>query len=127
MQYVYKLLILSAGGVLGTVARYLFSGLSYRLLGSRFAWGTLVVNLLGCLVIGFGTALAEDKLLLTPNLRLFWFAGFCGAFTTFSTLIFESAQFMRQGDLTLAGLNLVGSVALGLLVFVLGLFLGRAI
>ncbi|MBN1939156.1 MAG: CrcB family protein, partial [Candidatus Aminicenantes bacterium] len=73
------ILILCVSGALGTLARYSLSGLVYRLFGSRFPYGTMAVNLLGCLVLGFLAALAEVRLTLTPQARLFLMIGFCGA------------------------------------------------
>lgn len=120
-----KMLILAAGGVLGTIGRYLMAGWLYRVLGERFAWGTLGVNVLGCFIIGLGMTLAQEKFLFSPQVRLFLFVGFCGAFTTFSTWIFESSQYLRDGQWLLTGLNLVGSVALGFAAFYLGVVLAR--
>ena len=83
---------LALGGVAGTFARYVLGGVIYQLFGTSFPYGTLAVNLLGCLIIGFLAALAEEKFLLGPNARLLLMVGFCGAFTTFSTFIFETAN-----------------------------------
>ena len=71
------------GGVAGTAARYLLSGAVYQIFGTSFPYGTLAVNLIGCFAIGFLAALAEDKFLLGPNMRILLMVGFCGAFTTF--------------------------------------------
>ncbi len=113
-------LMLLAGGLCGTAARYLLSGAVYRWLGTNFPYGTLAVNLWGCLVIGFLTTLAERKFLLTSEARLFWMVGLLGAFTTFSTLIYESWRLIQDGELFLAGVNLLGSLALGLFALWMG-------
>ncbi len=120
MVYSLKWVGLVVGGILGTVGRYLISTAVYRWLGTAFPYGTLVVNLLGALVIGFLATLAEKKFLLTPEFRMFWMIGFLGAFTTFSSLIYESWKLMQDGQFFLAGANLVGSMVLGLMVFWLG-------
>lgn len=112
-----KWLLLAAGGVCGTLARYLLSGVVYRWLGTAFPYGTMAVNLLGCFVIGFLGTLAEQKFLLGPEFRLFWMVGLLGAFTTFSTLIYESWGFLEKGQMLLTGANLVGSVVFGLAAF----------
>ena len=106
---------LALGGVAGTFARYLLAGFVYTLFGTRFPYGTLAVNMLGCLVIGFLGTVAEQKFLLTPEARLFWMVGLLGALTTFSTLIYESWRLIQDGELLLAGVNLLGSVVVGLL------------
>ena len=107
-------LMLIAGGVCGTLARYVLSGNVYRWLGTGFPYGTLMVNTLGCLAIGFIATLSDQKFLLKPETRLFWMVGLLGAFTTFSTLIYESWRLIQDGELMLAGANLFGSLALGL-------------
>ena len=115
-----KWLILLAGGLIGTAGRYLFAGAVYRWFGTGFPYGTLAVNATGCLLIGFLGTLAEQKFLLTAEARLFWMVGLLGAYTTFSTLIYESWRLIQDGEMLLAGVNLLGSVALGLLALWLG-------
>ncbi len=115
-----KWLMLLLGGVCGTAGRYALAGTVYRWLGTDFPYGTLAVNALGCLVIGALSTLAEQKLWLTPDAQLFWMVGLLGAFTTFSTLIYESWRLMQDGEMLLAGLNLLGSLAVGLLALWVG-------
>jgi CrcB protein len=115
---------LVAGGIAGTVARYVLAGTVYRFWGSDFPYGTLLVNLAGCLLIGFLSALAEDKLILGPNLRILLMAGFCGAFTTFSTFMYETAHLMRDGQTAQAFLNVAVSVIAGFFLFRLGVLIG---
>ena len=105
---------LISGGVLGTLGRYVLVDAVHRWFGHRFPYGTLAVNVLGCLCIGFLASLAEWKTLLTPEFRLFWMVGLLGAFTTFSSLIYESGQLFHSGQANLVALNLFGSLALGL-------------
>ena len=93
-----KWLGLAAGGILGTFARYFLSGAVYRVWGASFPFGTLVVNLVGCFAIGFLAVLAEEKFLLGPAARVFLMIGFCGAFTTFSTFILETANLTKDGE-----------------------------
>ena len=115
-----KWAMLLLGGLLGTAGRYVLAGAVYRWLGTDFPYGTLAVNALGCLIIGFLSTLAEQKFLLTPEARLFWMVGLLGAFTTFSTLIYESWRLMQDGEMVLASVNLLGSLALGLCALWLG-------
>ncbi len=122
-----KWLGLAAGGLLGTFARYFLAGAVHRVLGVTFPFGTMVVNLLGCFAIGFLAVLAEEKFLLGPGLRIFLMIGFCGAFTTFSTFVFETSALAKDGETLYALLNIVLSVILGFLVFRLGVMLARAI
>jgi len=107
-------LLLITGGICGTLGRYVLAGAVYEWLGSGFPYGTLTVNSVGCLVIGFLSTLADWRSLLTPEFRLFWMIGLLGAFTTFSTLIYESWRLLQDGQMLLAGANLFGSLMLGL-------------
>ena len=118
---------LAAGGLLGTFARYFLAGAVHRVLGIAFPIGTLIVNLTGCFAIGFLAVLAEEKFLLGPGLRVFLMIGFCGAFTTFSTFVFETSNLAKDGESFYALTNIVLSVILGFLVFRLGVILARAI
>lgn len=116
---------LAAGGVAGTFARYLLAGFVYSVFGTGFPYGTLAVNLIGCFLIGFLAALAEEKFLIGPSARLLWMAGFCGAFTTFSTFMLETSNLVKDGEMGRAFLNILVSVAVGFLVFRLGVFLAE--
>jgi len=116
---------LAAGGILGTFARYFLSGTLHRLFGITFPFGTLIVNLIGCFAIGFLAVLAEEKFLLGPTARVFLMIGFCGAFTTFSTFIFETSNLTKDGESLYAFLNITLSVVLGFLVFRAGVMLAR--
>ena len=115
-----KWLMLLLGGLCGTAGRYLLAGAVYRWAGTAFPYGTLAVNTLGCLVIGFLSTLADQKFLLKPETRLFWMVGLLGAFTTFSTLIYESWRLIQDGEFAWAGVNLLGSLVLGLAALWLG-------
>jgi len=118
---------LIAGGIVGTVFRYLLAGIIYQAFGTNFPYGTLAVNLIGCFIVGFLATLAEEKFLLGPNARMLLMAGFCGAFTTFSTFMLETANLIKDGETMRAFANVVGSVIIGFLVFRFGVFLAETI
>lgn len=120
-------MFLIIGGSLGTVSRYFVSGVIYQVMGSRFPYGTLVVNLLGCFLIGFCAVIFEEKFLFSANIRLFLMIGFLGAFTTFSTFILESANLIRDGQALTAFWNILASIVIGFLVFRLGILVGEII
>ena len=122
-----KLLNLIIGGAVGTVARYLLGGAVYRLMGTGFPYGTLIVNVSGCFILGFLASLADKKFILGPDARLLLMIGFCGAFTTFSTLIFESDSLVRNGQTMRAFTNIFVSVILGFILFRVGGLLGERI
>jgi len=115
-----KFINLIIGGALGTVSRYVLGGFVYRSFGTGFPYGTLAVNLLGCFVIGFLTGLVEKKFMFGTDVRTFWMIGFCGAFTTFSTLIFETDGLIRDGQILRASINIVASVVFGFVLFRIG-------
>ncbi len=93
--------------------------------GSDFPWGTLTVNVVGCLMIGLIYALAERGNLSTPGLRLLVAAGFCGGFTTFSAFMSENLAMLRAGDFLPFALYVTGSLLLGLGAVWLGWWLVR--
>ncbi|MEX0684193.1 MAG: fluoride efflux transporter CrcB [Dehalococcoidia bacterium] len=92
------ILAVAAGGALGAVARYLLAVRLYSQFGIGFPWGTLGVNVLGSLLLGIVLALVEERGAFTPQTRTFITVGFLGGMTTFSTFIYESWTFMREGD-----------------------------
>ena len=122
-----KWIYLTVGGIAGTFLRYFVAGAIYKKLGTEFPYGTLVVNLSACVLIGFFNSLAEDKLLLGPNERLLAMTGFVGAYSTFSTWILETSNLMRDGEFLRAFVNLIFSAAIGLAFFRLGDFIGKTI
>ena len=122
-----KWLTLALGGIAGTFSRYLLAGAVYRAVGSRFPYGTLIVNAIGCFLIGFFDVLAEEKFILSPQARLLLMVGFCGAFTTFSTFILETGNLIKDGQALEAFINVMISVILGFVVYRLGIATARMI
>ncbi|MBD3616576.1 MAG: fluoride efflux transporter CrcB [Gracilimonas sp.] len=110
-----KVVAVGSGGFIGAVSRYLLSLFTQsQFSGSAFPYGTLVVNLLGCLLIGLVTGLFELKSWAHPEIRLFIFVGILGGFTTFSTFSHESFLLFENGKLLLSLLNLGIQVIFGL-------------
>ena len=122
-----KWIYLVVGGALGTVSRYVLAGAVSERWGAGFPYGTIVVNLIGCLAIGFLDVILDEKFSMGPHMRIFLMAGFCGAFTTFSTFMLESANLMKDGEFYKALLNVVLSVVIGFIVFRLGVLLGKMV
>ena len=122
-----KLLLIAFAGSAGTLARFWLSGAVYRLLGADFPWGTWAVNTIGCLLFGLVWVLSEERFAISGETRLIVLVGFMGAFTTFSTYVFESAQLASGGEWLRMSLNLLGQNVAGFVAFMLGVFLGRVL
>ncbi|MBI9110171.1 fluoride efflux transporter CrcB [Maridesulfovibrio ferrireducens] len=120
-----KYFFLAAGGAAGTLCRYFVSGAAQRFFNTSFPAGTFTVNMLGCLLFGIISGTFEDRLGLSPEMRLMILTGFMGAFTTFSTYMFETTELIKTGQWPLAALNIGGQSALGFLCVIAGLALGR--
>ena len=115
-----KYLLIAAGGSLGSILRFWLHTAVQRASGSLFPWGTLAVNLLGCLLIGGFAALFVAHANIREEYRLGITIGVLGGFTTFSTFGFESFKLIEQGKLGLALLNMFASCGLGLLAVAVG-------
>ncbi len=114
-------------GALGALARYGIDGVVSRRLPASFPWGTFVVNVSGALVLGFLLTLMTEHLTTAPWLRSALAIGFLGAYTTFSTLSYETYRLLEGGALGLAAANVLGSAAAGLVAVYLGVAAGRAL
>ena len=118
-----KLVLLAIAGAAGTLARYALGGLMQRLCGTSFPWGTLAINVIGCLLFGFFWTLGTERMLISAQTRIVVLTGFMGAFTTFSTYAFETAQMLSDDEWQRA----FGNFALENVVGILAVFLGFAI
>jgi CrcB protein len=122
-----KLLLLAVGGAAGTISRYGLSGLAHRLLGESFPFGTFFVNILGCFLFGLVAGFFEIRGGTGSQARILLLIGFMGAFTTFSTYIFESVGMARLGEWLPLAANLAGQVVVGFIVMILGMATVRAL
>lgn len=120
-------LYISVGAIIGANLRYLVGVWASQRWGAGFPYGTLLVNVIGCLLIGLFYGLGATRLNITPELRLFFAVGFLGAFTTFSSFGYESISLLRSGDLFLGVLNIAANNLVGLLAVVIGLWLARLV
>jgi CrcB protein len=110
-----KYLLIAVGGALGSIARYWVGSTIAGRMGIRFPYGTLIVNITACLVIGFTMTYLGRRVDLNPAWRFLIPVGFIGAYSTFSTYEWETLSTLRAGAFTMAALYAVGSLLLGLI------------
>jgi CrcB protein len=123
-----QFLLVGIGGWLGAASRYYLGLWMAARLGTTFPYGTFLINVTGCLILGFFGTLAIDRaLLVPPEFRLLVSVGFVGAYTTFSTFGFETIRMLEDGDVLLAVGYVLGSVLLGLLAVYCGGVVARAL
>lgn len=115
-------LAVALGGALGSLGRYWLGELLGRLGATAFPWSTLLANVSGSFLIGLIATLTgpDGRLLVLPEWRLFWLAGICGGYTTFSSFSLQTLTLAQNGEWGRAGLNVVLSLALCLLAVWLG-------
>jgi CrcB protein len=119
-----QILLVGAGGFIGSALRYTVSGLVHRAIPfAGFPYGTLVVNLVGCLAIGLLAGFAESRQVIGPELRIFLFLGLLGGFTTFSTFAYEGVELIQHGEFA----KVLASVMVHVLVGFLAVWFGHAI
>ncbi len=115
------------GGAIGAVARYGVNAWSGRMLGMNFPWHTLIVNVLGCFVMGILIELMALRLNVGNDVRSFLTTGILGGFTTFSAFSLDFAYLVERKSYGLAGAYVAGSVILSLAAVFTGLYLVRAL
>ena len=123
-----NLLFVGLGGFIGAALRYatgLFVGRFF--VDAQFPYGTFVVNMLGCLLIGFLAGITDSRQLLNDTSRAFVFTGMLGAFTTFSTFSYETMGLLQNGQTSPALTNLGLQIILGLLAVWVGIQLAKLV
>lgn len=120
------ILAVLAGGMLGAPARYLVDRLVQARHDSVFPWGTYAVNMGGCAVLGFLLG-AQHHLGLPSVVFALLGTGFCGGLTTFSTFGYETLRLLEDGAVGEAGVNVIGSLAVGVVLAWLGFRLAVAL
>ena len=121
------ILIMALGATLGAALRYYTSLWAAARFGTAFPYGTLLVNVVGSFILGAFLALAAQRIVVNPGLRLFVATGFCGSLTTFSTYSYETVALLEQGNYLTSALYMFGSLVLGLVSVIAGAALIRAL
>ncbi len=119
--------MIAIGGAIGAMARYQVAAVIQARIPVGFPYGTFVVNVTGCLIMGFATALLTERLVVHPNWRYLIPIGFVGAYTTFSTFELEIFRAMTEGAWAVAGANVVASVVAGYLALWAGFVAARVL
>ena len=117
-----NLILVALGGAIGSVCRYLLSGMNM----ASWPWGTFAVNIIGSLIIGLMMGLVS-KGVVSPEMKLLLVTGFCGGFTTFSTFANESFSMMKAGDVLQMALYVGASVVIGILAVWAGMAMSESI
>jgi len=121
-----KYIVVGIGGFIGAIARYWLGAYIGERMGTRFPYGTFVINCTGSFLIGLILTLLAERTHWSPNWRYLIPVGFIGAYTTFSTFEYETFQSLQAGEWLVAGLNVGLSVIVGFVCVWLGVITGRA-
>ena len=119
--------MIAVGGGIGSVTRYLTSVWAAGKFGADFPYGTLIVNVVGCYLIGLFMVIATERFILPPHVRLLVASGFLGGLTTFSSFGYETLKLMQDGALFPAIQNIAANLFIGLSATWLGIICARSL
>jgi CrcB protein len=122
-----KYFAIAIGGALGALARYGVGSIAISRLGGRFWYGTFIINMTACVIIGFSLTYLGRRQELSPFWRYLVPVGFVGAYSTFSTFEWETYTWLQSGTYLLSAVYIVASIVVGLICVWLGVVLGRVI
>lgn len=116
-----KIVLVAIGGGIGATTRYLVSTWAAARFGAEFPYGTLIVNIVGCFIIGAFMTIATERIIVNPYWRLFVTVGFLGGLTTFSSFSYETLHLLQESDITQALYNVAFNVFIGFFATWLGI------
>lgn len=119
------IVLVAVGGAIGSVARYLTSNWMAERFGPEFPFGTLLVNVVGCFIIGLFLTMTTERLSISPFWRLFIAVGFLGGLTTFSSFSYESLRLLQNADVLRAFYNVGLNLGVGFFATWLGIGVAR--
>lgn len=119
------LVAIAIGGAAGALSRHFVASAVGKWAGTSFPYGTMAVNVLGSLFMGLLITMLAHKFEAAPEMRALLTVGFLGSFTTFSTYSMETVLLIERGDIQSAALYAFGSLAVGVLALLAGMWLGR--
>lgn len=122
-----KYFYIAVGGSLGAIARYWVGSAVASKMGAKFPYGTFVINVSACIIIGFSLALLDQHIEINPAWRYLVPTGFVGAYSTFSTFEWELFSNLQIGSTLIAGSYLVLSIVLGLIGVWCGVLIARVV
>jgi len=123
----FQALLVAIGGAIGSLLRYYVGLGSLRLMGPGFPWGTLIVNVVGCFIIGVFAEMIMRRFNASVELRLLLITGFLGGFTTFSAFSLDAITLFERGDVFAGGIYIAASVGLSMVAVMAGLGLMRVL
>jgi len=124
---IIKIVLIALAGAFGTLSRYFMTGVIQRLSGTAFPWGTLIINIVGCFFVGLLWTIFESRFPVASQTRTMILVGFFGAFTTFSTFIFETEQLLSSSQWLYAIFNITVQNIGGLIGLFSGVIIARTI
>jgi fluoride exporter len=120
-----RLTLIAVFGAIGTLARYGLQGLVHARTGGTFPYGTLLINLTGCFLLGLIGQFTLNRMIISPDWRVAITVGFFGGYTTFSSFGWETAKMLEDGEWLPAGTYVAASVVVGLLLSIAGIRLAN--
>ncbi len=122
-----KIVLVAIGGGIGATSRYLVSNWAAQRFGADFPYGTLLVNVVGCFIIGAFMTLTTERIIVSPYWRLLITVGFVGGLTTFSSYSYETFKLLQDANVTMAMYNIMLNLVVGFLATWLGITAARLV